>query len=73
MFSITCSRCGKPIMSSVPEALCQGCKRRWANGKRLAAENRERRAEEAALEVEEREWALREDKRLDTIINGGDW
>ena len=47
MFSTTCTRCGKAIMSSNETALCRACQSRKANGKRLAAENRDRRAWES--------------------------
>ena len=54
MFSTTCTRCGKAIMSSTETALCRACQSRKANGKRLAAENHERREWESD---EERKYA----------------
>jgi acetyl-CoA carboxylase carboxyltransferase component len=49
MYSIKCSRCGKPIISSKPTGECTACQSRRANGKRLAGD----RAEQLAWERDE--------------------
>jgi len=41
-----CDRCGRVFMTSGCPSLCPTCYRRRANGKRLAADNRERIAYE---------------------------
>ncbi len=65
MFSIKCSRCGKPIISSQPVAECQACQRRRANGRRLAQVRAEQRTEQRYDEWEARVFEYKADWGLD--------
>jgi len=56
--TVKCARCGKLFLTSEKHTECPQCRNRRANGKRLAAENREARLWEAEYDARMEQQAL---------------